>query len=150
LVNQVFRFQSPSERLFFSALSHKNNPVAQGVIRLFGVKEIVNFWVALGEKKDVLGTTGLYRYIKDQHEALWLAWFCVAPKARGTGMGKKLLSFSVTEAEKVGVRYLRLYTSDDPIESKAQYLYENFGLKEVGRQRKIFHTRIYRELKLQH
>ncbi len=148
LVKRVFRFQSPAERMFFFAFSKKMNPFIRIITRLFGVSDIVNFWVATNEMKEVLGTTGLYSYTKDRHEALWLAWFCVAPEARGKGIGKKLLSFSITEARKASVRYLRLYTSDDPNERDAQFLYEKFGLKETGRQRKLFYTKIYRELSL--
>ncbi len=148
LVNQVFRFQSPAERLFFFAFSQKTNRFIRSITRLFGVNDIINFWVALSEKKDIFGTTGLYRYNKDKYEALWLAWFCVAPEARGKGIGKTLLAFSIREARKAGVRYLRLYTSDDPNERDAQFLYEKFGLKETERQRKLFYTKIYRELDL--
>ncbi len=148
LVQRVFRFQSPAERFFFLAFSKRDNPVIRSLTRLFGVNDIINFWVALSEKKDILGTTGLYRYNKDKYEALWLAWFCVAPEARGKGIGKTLLAFSIREARKAGVRYLRLYTSDDPNERDAQFLYEKFGLKETERQRKLFYTKIYRELNL--
>jgi GNAT superfamily N-acetyltransferase len=55
----------------------------------------------------------------------------VAPHERGQGIGKQLLAFSLEEARKTGLPYLRLYTGDDPIEREAQRLYESFGLTDL-------------------
>ena len=148
LVKSVFPFQSLGERLSFIAFSKKSNMIIRAITRLFGVREFINFWIAVNDENKVAGTTGLYRCLKDENEAVWLAWFCVAPKDRGKGVGKQLLWFSIEKAKKMNARYLRLYTSDDPNEKQAQLLYEKFGLKEIRRVKKLFYTKIIRELKL--
>jgi GNAT superfamily N-acetyltransferase len=118
-------------------------------MRLAAITEILNFWVAIDSPSGkVLGTTGLYTYMRDATDAVWLAWFCVAPEARGKGIGSRLLDFSIAEARKTGRYYLRLYTSDDRREADAQRLYESRGLRVVGKKRRLFHTVIYRELQL--
>jgi GNAT superfamily N-acetyltransferase len=150
LVNKVFTRQSLGERLSFLAFSHKNNIIIRSITRLFGVKEMMNFWVAINENSEVVGTTGLYKYLADEKEAVWLAWFCVDPNERGKGIGNQLLSFTIEEARRTGVSYLRLYTSDDPNEKEAQVLYEKYGLKEKEREAKLFYTKIIRELRLEH
>jgi GNAT superfamily N-acetyltransferase len=147
LVAQVFPFQNLAERLSFTAFAKKDNRIVRAITRLFGVKDLINFWVALNETNRVVGTTGLYSYLRDCDEAVWLAWFCVAPNERGQGIGKQLLAFSIEEARKTGLPYLRLYTGDDPIEREAQRLYERFGLKEIRRERKLFYSKIFRELR---
>jgi GNAT superfamily N-acetyltransferase len=115
-----------------------------------GVSDFVGFWVATdGETRHVLGTTGLYVYNRDTSEAVWLAWFCVAPAARGHGIGSRLLDFSIDEARRTNRRYLRLYTSDDEREAAAQPLYESRGLRAVRKRWRLLYTEIYRELSLE-
>jgi GNAT superfamily N-acetyltransferase len=58
---------------------------------------------------------------------------CVTPQRRGQGVGKDLLEFTIAMARSQGKRWLRLYTSTDPIEKVAQVLYERYGLREVCR-----------------
>ena len=96
----------------------------------------------------MLGTVGHYRLVQDYREALWLSWFCVAPEARGKGIGKRLLDHAINEARRKGAWYLRLYTGSDPDEARAQLLYESRGLREVRRVRRIGYQKIYRELDL--
>ncbi len=116
-------------------------------MRFLGVKDIINIWVAINDQGKVIKTTGLYRYLNDEKDAGWLFWFCVAPEERGKGVGKQLLLFSIDEAKKSGAKYLRLYTSDAPDEKKAQMLYEKYGLMEKTRQKKLFWTKIVREMR---
>ena len=63
-------------------------------------------------------------------------------------MGSRLLDFSIEEAKLTGRKYLRLYTSDRSGEAAAQILYESRGLEVVAKKRRLFHTTIYRELRL--
>jgi ribosomal protein S18 acetylase RimI-like enzyme len=113
------------------------------------VAEILDFWGAVdSQTKALLGTTGLYLYNRDASDAVWLAWFCVATEARGKGIGSRLLDFSIDRARNSGRKYLRLYTSDDPREAAAQRLYESRGLSVVRRNKRLFYTKIYRELSL--
>jgi GNAT superfamily N-acetyltransferase len=95
------------------------------LVRLAGVADLGDFWVALGEDEAVVGTIGLYRNRKDAHEAVWLSWFTVAPDERGQGLGGRLLDFAIERARASGVSYLRLYTGTDPIMAKAQQVYES-------------------------
>lgn len=147
LVGRVFPWQSPVERLSFWAIAHCHSPLARRVMASVGVADILGFWGAVDtQTKELLGTTGLYLYTRDALEAVWLAWFCVAPEARGRGIGSRLLAFSIEQARATNRRYLRLYTSDDPREAAAQRLYASRGLRVVGTKRRLLHTEIYREL----
>lgn len=149
LVWRVFPQQNPIERISFWFIANRDSSPMRLLMKFGGVAEILDFWGAIDNQTGkVVGTTGLYSYINDAAEAVWLAWFCVAPEVRKRGIGSQLLDFSIAEARKTGRRYLRLYTSDDLIESAAQRLYESRGLKIVRKQRRLFYTKIYRELYL--
>lgn len=93
------------------------------------------YFVAVDKENRVLGTTGLYQTSKDQAEAVWLGWMSVRPAYRGKGIGQKLLDFSIDEAKKDNVDYLRLFTSTYRGERAAQPLYERAGLKIVGEEK---------------
>ncbi|MBX9947570.1 MAG: GNAT family N-acetyltransferase [Candidatus Obscuribacterales bacterium] len=98
-----------------------------------GQKEMnARYFLAVDKENRVLGTTGLYETAKDRGEALWLGWMSVRPAYRGKGIGQRLLDFSIEEAKKSNVDYLRLYTSTYRGEAAAQPLYERVGLKVVG------------------
>jgi len=149
LVKRVFPWQSPTERMSFWIYAHRDIPLARAIMKASGVSDIIGFWVAMDtEAKRVLGTTGLYSYRRDASEAIWLAWFCVAPEARGHGVGSRLLDFSISEARRTNRQYLRLYTSDDHREAAAQPLYESKGLRVVRKKRRVLYTEIHRELAL--
>jgi ribosomal protein S18 acetylase RimI-like enzyme len=148
LVSKVFPVRSLSERFTFWTYKHQNNNFVKKLINLFGVSSISDFWVAIDENNNVVGTTGIYTYIKDENEAIWLAWFCVDPEQRGEGIGKKLIEYSINMAREYKKKYFRLYTSSDPNEAAAQNLYEKYGFKVIKRKKKLFYTKIYRELVL--
>lgn len=150
LINRVFPYQTLIERFSLRASLFKDYWFYKIGFWLARVTQL-NYWVAIEERsKQVIGTTGLYCYSKDEAEAYWLAWLCVDPACRGQGIGKKLLDFSVDKAKAAGKRFLRLYTSTDPNEAAAQILYEKYGFRITGEE-KIWgdiHKRIYRELQL--
>jgi GNAT superfamily N-acetyltransferase len=149
LVGRVFPWQNPIERVSFWAIANRRSPFVRRVTAWLGVADIVGFWGAVDSRTGtLLGTTGLYQYTRDAAEAVWLAWFCVAPEARRRGIGSRLLDFSIGEARRIGRRYLRLYTSDDWREAAAQPLYESRGLSVVAEKQRLFHTVLYRELPL--
>ena len=83
--------------------------------------------------------------IADATEAVWVAWFCVDPKARGRGIGQALIDHTVSRARNAGFNRIRLYTSTDPNEAAAQRLYEKNGFKEIRRKKGMFTTTIFRE-----
>jgi GNAT superfamily N-acetyltransferase len=149
LVWRVFPWQSPVERLSFLAIANRDSPLMRRAMAWAGISDILGFWGAIDSNtKEVLGTTGLYQYNRDAEEAVWLAWFCVAPEARRSGIGSRLLDFSIEEARRSERRYLRLYTSDSRNEAAAQRLYEIRGLKVVVSKNRILYTTLYRELAL--
>ncbi len=144
LVARVFPGQSLTERLTFPAWRRRHRPAVRRFLRMAGIAEILGFWVAVDDGR-IIGTTGLYTMTRDEGEAIWLAWFCVDPAARGRGVGKALMERSLEEACKQGKSLFRLYTSDVPNEAKAQFLYERYGFRVVRKKRQLFYTKIYRE-----
>jgi GNAT superfamily N-acetyltransferase len=149
LVWRVFPRQSVLERFSFWAIANRRRAFVRWVTAGAGVAEFLDLWGAFdGETGTLLGTTGLYSCTHDAEEAVWLAWFCVAPEARRQGLGSRLLDFSIDQARRTGRKYLRLYTSNRQNETAAQILYESRGLRIVGKKRRLFDTTIYRELAL--
>ena len=145
LVRSVFPSMTPLERLSFIAFKRPDGLLGRLLKRLAGVKDLVTFDVCLDETNTVRGTTGLYLYEQDAHEAVWVAWFCVDPAVRGRGVGQALIDHTVASARNAGFKKIRLYTSTDPNEEAAQRLYERNGFKEVKRERILFTTTIFRE-----
>ena len=145
VVRTVFPWMTPFEWLSFIAIRHRDSFVGRLLSRVAGVEDLVAFDVYLDETNAVRGTTGLYRYEKDAHEAVWVAWFCVDPAVRGRGVGQALIDHTVERARNAGFKKIRLYTSTDPNEETAQRLYERNGFKEVRRERGLFTTIIFRE-----
>jgi len=149
LVWRCFPRQNPFERLSFWAIANRSSPLMRQMMACVGVADFLDFWGAIDQQTGtLLGTTGLYLYTRDATEAVWLAWFCVAPEARRRGIGSRLLDFSIEEAKRTGRKYLRLYTSDRSGEAAAQILYGSRGLEVVAKKRRLFYTTIYRELRL--
>lgn len=148
LIKRVFPYRSLSEQFNLMAITSPDNWLLKKIMNLFGIKDILDIYLAVNEKQEVVGTTGLYNYLKDADEAVWLFWFCVAPEERGKGIGTKLLTYTIKQARRKKVDYLRLYTSDVSNEREAQIIYQKHGLKEVERKNRILYTEIIRELKL--
>ncbi len=148
LVDRVFRAQGPFERLFFWMYRHRGSATARMAMRLRGISEFTALWVALSDDGAVIGTTGLYRYRKDAHEAVWLSWFCVAPESRHSGVGGCLLDFTIEQARVTGAAFLRLYTSDIPNEAAAQRLYESRGLMVYESRNRVFYQLFRRQMQL--
>jgi GNAT superfamily N-acetyltransferase len=149
LVWRVFRWQTIAERFSFWAIANRRFRLVRRLMAWHGVADFLDLWVAIdGETGALVGTTGLYVCTHDAEEAVWLAWFCVAPEARRRGIGSRLLDFSIDQARRTGRQYLRLYTSNRRNEAAAQILYESRGLKIVRKKRRLFYTTIYRELAL--
>jgi GNAT superfamily N-acetyltransferase len=148
LVDRVFPSQSLMERLSLRLFATPQ----QWLLKLAGFSD-GRFWLAVRDD-DVVGTVGLYRRREDRSDALWLGWFCVAPEARGEGVGGRLLALAKGEARAADVNYLRLYTSTDPNERAAQDTYERAGLEVVRREQPLLWKfvgveRLIRQLDLQ-
>jgi len=150
LANLVFPYQKLLERADLAfRLSLTSGWIPKLILRLASVAE-AHYWVALNEDGDVIGVTGLYKYLNDKDDSLWLGWTCVSPMVRGKGIGGQLVDFAIAKARSEGKQFLKLYTSNHPNEATAQYLYERRGLQIVS-EKEIRGTpfkRIYRELEL--
>lgn len=116
------------------------------------------YWVAI-ENKKVLGVIGLYTLSYDESKAYWIGWYCVSDKARGKGIGKALLDFAINKAKKDNKKYLRLYTSEEQNEKRANEIYDKLGFKPMSQKkldklvtserfRKFIQKYIYKELRL--
>jgi ribosomal protein S18 acetylase RimI-like enzyme len=149
LIRSIFRSMSLFERLSFVVIRSPESITGRLVMFLGGVKGKVAFDVYVDEEENVVGTTGLYRYNRDYDEAVWVAWFCVDPKARGRRIGQALIEHTVARARDAGDKLIRLYTSTDPNEAAAQHLYEKNGFVEIGRKTGLFGTMIFREKKIE-
>jgi GNAT superfamily N-acetyltransferase len=146
LVNAVFPQQSLSERLSFWSYRHRDSLPMKLLFRLAGIDELLGYWVAVSEEQhEVLAITGLYSYVNDAEEAVWLGWFCVAPSARHMGLGGRMLDFAIEKARTTGKRCFRLYTSTSPNEAAAQQLYERKGFRLVNSEPGTATTLLYRE-----
>ncbi|MCL2445574.1 MAG: GNAT family N-acetyltransferase [Oscillospiraceae bacterium] len=148
LAAQVFPYAAPYVRLSYWAVRSRNNPLVKLSFRIGRINALLDHWVAVNEHNEVIGTVGLYTYRKDAHEAAWLTWYCVAPQARGQGLGKELIAHAAQHARELGKTYLRLYTSTHPNEAAAQMVYEKAGLAQTHQKRVPGTTLIYREKKL--
>lgn len=94
----------------------------------------LEYFVALDQKENILGTIGLYTQKSDEKNTDWLGWFCVDEKYRGKGVGQLLLDIAIKEARNRGKRFLKLYTSTNPNEAKAQMLYEKNGFLKTDQE----------------
>lgn len=148
LVAKVFPWRDLPERMSFWAYRRQGNSLVRMLMRLYGVSSFINIWAAVKNGGKVCGTTGLYLDKKDEHEAVWLSWFCVDPVQRRQGIGKMLIEFSIEKAKESGKDYLRLYTSDHSSEAAAQGLYEKYGLVVFRKEKYESDTYLYRELNL--
>ena len=133
------------ERTSFWVYKHKDKLLAKLLMKVFGYTELLEYYVAVDHNNHICGTTGFYSNKEDEDEAIWLSWFCVGPAYRGRGIAKQLIEFSIEEAKRRGYKYFRLYTSNDPGEVNAQFLYEKYGFKITGEEQKNGHTIFYRE-----
>jgi len=148
LAVQVFPYDKRYVRLSYWAVSNLSNPLVRLVLRVGRINALLDHWAAVDEQGEVVGTIGLYTYRKDAHEAAWLTWYCVAPAARGHGLGKRLIAHAADRTRAMGKTYLRLYTSTDPNEAVAQHVYEKAGLALTHKKRVPGTTLLYREMKL--
>ncbi|MFK5936833.1 MAG: GNAT family N-acetyltransferase, partial [Sulfurimonas sp.] len=90
----------------------------------------LSYWVARDRvSRKVIGLTGVYTEIDDEKNC-WLGWFCVDETYRGQGFGKKLLEFSIEQAQKMEKRHLHLYTYNAKKFEKAINIYNKYGFQE--------------------
>lgn len=77
------------------------------------------------------GTVGLYAGPEEMARGfLLLNWICVAPGARGRGLGRRLLRFAIEQA-RTRAAHLLLYSSTEPHHAAADHLYLAEGFTRV-------------------
>ena len=64
-------------------------------------------------KHSTIGMCGLYSLVAGSTEQLWLGWLGIIPKLRNKGLGKDVMQFLYTEANKVGCKELMSYVDKD-------------------------------------
>lgn len=154
VLDRTFPSKTIFEQMSLRACLNRNKLIYRLGFLIAGVQQL-NYWVAVDNREpqspQVVGLIGLYNHREDADEALWIAMFCVDPACRGQGIGKDLLNFAINKAKLAGKRYLRLYTSTDPNEAKAQTIYDKVGFRIIDRRPIPGEPcdRIYRELDLQ-
>lgn len=148
LAHSVFNWDFIPIRLSFLIFKYPENLFVRWIARMAGIRDYLSTDIYVDDDDNLLGTIGLYRTRKDVHEAVWVSWFCVAPHARRMGIGQALIDHILSQARAGGYQIIRLYTSTDPTEVAAQYLYEKNGFLETGRKKTLFTTIIYREKRL--
>jgi len=85
----------------------------------------LSYWVAKDKiSKQVIGLTGIYTEVEDDDGDCWLGWFCIDDRYRGKGFGKKLLEFSIQQAQKMEKKYLHVYTYNIKKYKKAINIYK--------------------------
>lgn len=136
-----FRISKPEDGLIL-----KEWLLEPGILRWFpicNVKEIddsIQFWlsyikigaaISVESGGQLLGMSTLYLnfYEKMKHHTLFV--ICVAPQARGQGVGSALMNYMTKLAkEQFHIELLHLEMYDG---NPAQHLYERLGFKEYGR-----------------
>lgn len=105
------------------------------------------YWVIQNDQLEIIGVTGLYELGEDRQVADWVAWFAIRPDARGQGLGKLLLQYTIEQVQNRQKKYLRLYTSSHPNEARANLLYEKNGFR-ITRSEQVpgsVYSTLYRE-----
>jgi GNAT superfamily N-acetyltransferase len=94
----------------------------------------ISYWVAKDIKSDkVIGLTGIYT--EDENESCWLGWFCIDEAYRGKEFGKRLLEFSIEQANNMGKKYLHVYTYKAKRFKTAITMYKQYGFVEYQEKR---------------
>jgi len=143
----VFPYIALYVRLTFWFYRNKKS-ILKFILRFHGIKEQINYWVAVNEQEKIVGTIGLYSYFKDSHEAVWMAFFCVDPESRKQGIGGKLVKHAIEQARATGVPYFKLYTTTMQNETASHALYYEHGFRVVKTKHKLFYKQLYMQLDL--
>lgn len=139
LTNSVFTYEAGlkwPQIAYRASLGYKKEQQ-----RIKGI-DMCRYWVE--KDKQILGTIGLYHQKEDSPHKGWLGWFCVSPKARRNGIGRKLLNFAIEESQRLGYKELWLYTSRSPEEIAAQFLYEKMSFEIQAEKKEKPYTVLYR------
>ena len=90
LANTCFSYDPAPSRpsdWFHASLSPKKKEELMEITG-YPVGQFLQYWIAKINGQ-CIGTTGLYGHPPDEHEALWVGWFCIAQliEERGSAVG---------------------------------------------------------------
>lgn len=100
--------------------------------RRIGLDDGRTYYVVPAEKSGMQGIVGLHRYMWGPPENVWLAWFAVDPKLRGTGLGKILMEHVVQRASELGFARIYIETYSTPEFADARTFYQAKGFVPAG------------------
>jgi len=120
--------------------------IVKYILWIAGIKEQLNYWVAVNEQGKIIGTIGLYSKINDSFNSVWMAYFCVDPDSRKQGVGRKLIEHAIEQAKLLDVKYFNLYTSTIKNELTSHRLYYEYGFRLVKTTNKLFYKMLYMQL----
>ncbi|MGN6438813.1 MAG: GNAT family N-acetyltransferase [Agriterribacter sp.] len=123
LIRAVFEeHQAPQKGTVYS------DPTTDHLFELFETPESV-FWVAEMEN-EIVGCCGIYPTEGLPPNCAELVKFYLSPKARGKGIGKKLMEKSIRSAQELG--YSEIYLESLSEFSKAVSIYEKQGFEMLS------------------
>ncbi len=122
IASSLFPWEDEHEAAHRAAL----DPAGSGTFLLDHRLDSVRCWTANGENGLVRGFATVYGYSAQPDES-WLAWFGLAPEARGRGTGARLLDWVIAHVQTEGRRTLRLWTTDEAEYAVATRLYLRRG-----------------------
>jgi len=146
LVVNTFKIKSKLEKQTLVASIEQTDATLE-LYKKLHIKDM-QYWVIKHNHK-VIAVTGIYTEIEDNDDECWLGWFCVDKKFRNKKIGQKLLDFSITKAQELNKKVLKLYTynSDEYIPAielfkknsfhqydvKNHYLYYRYNLNNSSK-----------------
>lgn len=81
----------------------------------------------------IIGITGLHRYLWGPKNIVWLGWFAIHKKYQRLGIGSFLLNKVCIIAKNKGFRMIFIETYSDKDFFKARKFYEKIGFRKVGK-----------------
>ena len=113
-------------------------PMSDDYASLIGAGDV---WVAV-EDDEVLGM--LVMQVVEEH--LFVDAVAVRPDQQRRGLGRVLISFAEGEAQRNGLREIRLYTNEKMFENLA--IYEKLGFEEINRGLDSGYQRVFMRKKI--
>lgn len=91
------------------------------------------YYLIYNQEKEVIGITGLYQCVDDPEDTYWLGWYGVIPEFRSKRYGTVILEFTEQLVIERQGTVLKLWTTEEPDEAAAQFVFEKMNYKIVER-----------------
>ena len=95
---------------------------------------ILVYYLIYNHQCEVVALTGLYQEDGDPVDTCWLGWYGVLPEFRNRGYGKAVLEYTELLAKQFGKRVIKLWTTEEPDEAAAQFLFEKMNYAVIDRK----------------